>query len=130
MTGLQYSLTLYLIYMVESQNGFVNTRLIIGDNYELARMFQFCISTEPSGLHHQQQHRHLTSSPSRAPESDADIVRQEHRPDDPLFPIAEEHSRDFDDDDDGDCDDDDADNVQFNGLVIAEHWIAIDDEST
>ena len=34
-----------------------------------------------------------------------------------------------DDDDDGDGDDDDADDVQFNGLVIAEHCIAMDDES-
>ena len=88
--------------MVESQNGFVDTRLTIGDGYELARMVQFLTSTDSIDLPQQQHHPHdVYRPPYRAPESDADVARQEHRPhgDDPLFPIAAEHWRDLVDDD-------------------------------
>ena len=121
--------------MVESQNGFVNTRLINGDNYERARVVRFCTSIDPIDLPQQQHHPHDAFHPaSRPTESDADVARQEHRPrgDDPLFPIAEDHSGDLVDDDyndDGDGDDADAGSVQFDGLVTAEHWIAMGADS-
>ena len=109
----------------QTHNGFVNTKL--------ARIVQCCTSTDPIDLPQQQHHPHDAFRPlSRPTESDADVAGQEHRPhgDTSLSPIAEAHSRELDGyDGDGDSDDADADDEQFDGLVTAGHWIAMDADS-